>query len=81
MSIVTVLSTPRGKKRAEDSNGYNYHINRTTEHCCQIPSGLLDQFSQKNSAAGEKIRPQAGHPPNHQKKCCKKCLLQIFGPS
>ncbi len=26
-------------------------------HCCQIPSGLLGQFSQKNSAAGEKIRP------------------------
>ena len=49
-------------------------------HCCQIPSGLLGQFSQKNSAAGEKIRPQAGHPPNHQKKCSKKFLLQIFGP-
>jgi hypothetical protein len=49
-------------------------------HCCQIPPGLLGQFSQKNSAAGEKIRPQAGHPPNHLKKCSKKFLLQIFGP-
>jgi hypothetical protein len=39
------------------------------QHCCQIPPGLPGQFSQKNSAAGEKIRPQAGHPPNHQKKC------------
>jgi hypothetical protein len=29
------------------------------DHCCQIPLGLLGQFSQKNSAAGEKIRPQA----------------------
>jgi hypothetical protein len=49
-------------------------------HCCQIPTGLLGQFSQKNSAAGEKIRPQAGHPPNHQKKYIKKFFLQIFGP-
>ena len=24
-------------------------------HCCQIPPGLLGQFSQKNSAAGEKF--------------------------
>ena len=52
----------------------------TREHCCQIPPGLLGQFSQKNSAAGEKIRPQAGHPRNHQKKCSKKIWLQIFGP-
>jgi hypothetical protein len=25
-------------------------------HCCQIPPGLLGQFSQKNLAAGEKIK-------------------------
>jgi hypothetical protein len=31
MSIETVLRTQRGKERAEDSNGYNYHINRTNE--------------------------------------------------
>jgi hypothetical protein len=48
-------------------------------HCCQIPPGILGQFSQNNSAAGEKIRQQAGHPPNHQKKCSKKFLQQIFG--
>jgi hypothetical protein len=53
-------------------------IKKDLNHCCQIPSGLLGQFSQKNSAAGEKIRPQAGHPPNHQKKCSKKLLLQNF---
>jgi hypothetical protein len=28
---MTVLRTPRGKERAEDSKGYNYHINRMTE--------------------------------------------------
>ncbi len=31
-------------------------------HCCQIPPGLLGQFSQKNSAPGEKIRPQTDTP-------------------
>jgi len=31
-------------------------------HCCQIQPGLLGQFSQKNSAAGEKIRPQTVTP-------------------
>ncbi len=51
---------------------------RTAIHCCQTPSGLLGQFSQKNSAAGEKIRPQAGHPPNHQKKCSKKFFATNF---
>jgi hypothetical protein len=35
------------------------------KHCCQIPPGLLGQFSQKNSAAGEKIRPQTDNPRNH----------------
>ncbi len=36
-------------------------------HCCQIPPGLLGQFSQKNSAAGEKIRPQAATPKSSEK--------------
>ncbi len=34
----------------------------TIWHCCKIPPGLLGQFGQKNSAAGDKFRPQAGHP-------------------
>ncbi len=49
-------------------------------HCCQIPSGLLGLFSQKIRPLEKKIRLQAGHPPNHQKKWSKKILLQIFGP-
>jgi hypothetical protein len=48
------------------------------DHCCQIPPGLLGQFSPKNSAAREKIRPQAGHPPNHMKKCRKKIVVKNF---
>ncbi len=44
------------------------------EHCCQIPTGLLGQFSQKIRPLEKKIRPQAGHPRNHQKKCRKKFL-------
>ncbi len=48
-------------------------------NCCQIPPGLLGQFSQKNSAAGEKIRPQAGHPQNHQKKCRKNFCYKFLG--
>jgi hypothetical protein len=30
------------------------------QHCYLVPPGLLDQSSQKNLAAGEKIRTQAG---------------------
>ncbi len=55
-------------------------LNTAYIHCCQIPPGLLGQVSQKNSAAGEKIRPQAGHPPNHQKKCSKKIFATNYGP-
>ncbi len=49
------------------------------QHCCQIPPGLLGQFSQKNSAAGEKIRPQAGHPPNRQKSAVKHFCYKFLG--
>jgi hypothetical protein len=49
-------------------------------HCCQIPPELLGQFSQKNSAARKnKLGRKPATPPNHQKKCSKKILLQIFG--
>ncbi len=43
-------------------------LNVRQKHCCQIPPGLLGQFSQKNSAAGENIRPQAGHHPKSSEK-------------
>jgi hypothetical protein len=68
MSLVTVLTTPRGKERAEDSNGYNYHINRTTEkvtdwRCAQRISTL--------QLVGENL-PEHDHLTNLMKRTTKE---------
>ncbi len=40
----------------------SHGVLQTSLHCCQIPPGLVGQFSQKNSAAGEKIWLQTDTP-------------------
>jgi hypothetical protein len=67
-----------GRKKEDIHDKTTSHF--TAGHCCQIPPGLLGQFSQKIRPLEKKIRPQAGHPRNHQKKCGKKIFLQFFGP-
>jgi hypothetical protein len=53
----------------------------TSSTCCQIPPGLLGQFSQKIRPLEKKLGRKPATPPplNHQKKCSKKILLQFFG--
>ncbi len=53
MSRSTVESRSR-HSRSLPAQMSNWTSVGTGRHCCQIPPGLLGQFSQKNSAAGEK---------------------------
>ena len=77
MSIVTVLRTPRGKERAEDSNGYNYHINRTTEkvkywRCAQNGCSVrLGSRISTSQLVGENL-PEHDHSTNLMKRKAKE---------
>ena len=56
---------------------YSVLLSTDGDHCCQALPGLLGQFSQKNSAAGEKIRPQTVTPENNALRFRKQCLTHL----
>jgi hypothetical protein len=77
MSIVTVLRTPRGKERAEDSNGYNYHINRATEkvkywRCAQNGCSVRLGSRISTSQLVGKNLPEHDHSTNLMKRKAKE---------
>ena len=53
--------------------------NECRDHCCQIPPGLLGQFSQKNWAAGEKLGRKPATPQIIRKSEVKNFCYKFLG--